>query len=421
MKTLSEKESMGNTHGFREKWYKESDVAEAVQRFKEIKVELRDLGLTYEQGVAVWKRTNKLVDGIFGEFKDVKSTKEETTEKIKKLQNQMMTISMSGFAYTDKWNELAKEKNKLQAQLNQDSTKSEPQYPLTEGEKKFYTPEIVKIINSTKKKLSHEDWCVCDHQREDHECKPDEDYSSGSCFGFGNCNCDGFKIQDTPKKLDLEDWEDDKFGSNISDDYKKGFNDSLFFIRSQIKDVQDTKNVIGCGKITRSGELCGTHVDMEDMGNYLDLCDECFKLKKNVQDTKGETDNTYDYWIDEIMKKGETAIRVELEDYCKVADTFSKVLDRVTKGKMSKPNYTWEAIEEVLDEVEEEEEEEEEQNRKQNEGICKCGHLSQDHSFEPIERNTNLYCDNDECDCQDYEFDRFSEDRQHAPGGENGR
>lgn len=39
-------------------------------------------------------------------------------------------------------------------------------------------------------------------------------------------------------KIDLKDWNDDRFGSDMSDDYKKGFNDSLFLIRSQLKDVR---------------------------------------------------------------------------------------------------------------------------------------------------------------------------------------
>ncbi len=57
-------------------------------------------------------------------------------------------------------------------------------------------------------------------------------------------------------------------------------------------------------------------------------------------------------WIKEVMSKGEEQIKKELEDYWNLMDVHSKLLDRVTGGRMSKPNYTWSAIEEVLDEVE---------------------------------------------------------------------
>lgn len=67
---------------------------------------------------------------------------------------------------------------------------------------------------------------------------------------------------------------------------------------------------------------------------------------------KRDKDHIMDAWIDGVLKKGESQIRLELEDYWKMMDVYSKVLDRVTKGKMSKPNYTWDAISEVLDEVE---------------------------------------------------------------------
>ena len=39
------------------------------------------------------------------------------------------------------------------------------------------------------------------------------------------------------KDLDMDDWDNERFGSDITDDYKKGFNDSLFLIRSQIQNA----------------------------------------------------------------------------------------------------------------------------------------------------------------------------------------
>lgn len=63
-------------------------------------------------------------------------------------------------------------------------------------------------------------------------------------------------------------------------------------------------------------------------------------------------------WIKEVLEKGEKQIRLELEDYWNLMDTHSKLLDRVTGGRMSKTNYTWEAIEGVLDEVDSETKEE---------------------------------------------------------------
>lgn len=58
-------------------------------------------------------------------------------------------------------------------------------------------------------------------------------------------------------------------------------------------------------------------------------------------------------WIEEVLEQGEKQVKRELEDYWNLMNTHSKLLDRVTKGKMSKTSYTWEAIEEVLDEIEE--------------------------------------------------------------------
>lgn len=57
-------------------------------------------------------------------------------------------------------------------------------------------------------------------------------------------------------------------------------------------------------------------------------------------------------WIRAVLEKGEEQIKKELEDYWNLMGVHSKLLDRVTKGKISKTNYTWEAIKEVLDEIE---------------------------------------------------------------------
>jgi hypothetical protein len=62
-------------------------------------------------------------------------------------------------------------------------------------------------------------------------------------------------------------------------------------------------------------------------------------------------------WINDCIIAGETQIRKELEDYWKTMDVYSKVLDRVTKGRMSKTGYTWEAIKEVLNDIEYEKQE----------------------------------------------------------------
>lgn len=58
-------------------------------------------------------------------------------------------------------------------------------------------------------------------------------------------------------------------------------------------------------------------------------------------------------WIREVLEKGEEQIKKELEDYWNMMSVYSKVLDRVTKGRMSKTGYTWEAISQVLDKIEE--------------------------------------------------------------------
>jgi hypothetical protein len=42
--------------------YHQVHVKEFIKELKEEEIELRDLGLTYEQGVAVWKRMNEFID-----------------------------------------------------------------------------------------------------------------------------------------------------------------------------------------------------------------------------------------------------------------------------------------------------------------------------------------------------------------------
>lgn len=59
-------------------------------------------------------------------------------------------------------------------------------------------------------------------------------------------------------------------------------------------------------------------------------------------------------WIQGVYDKGFEQIQKELFDYCKMMDVYSKVLDLVTNGKMSKTNYTYEAIEEVYRETQKE-------------------------------------------------------------------
>ena len=55
-------------------------------------------------------------------------------------------------------------------------------------------------------------------------------------------------------------------------------------------------------------------------------------------------------WIQEVWDKGFPQVQKELFDYWNLMRVHSKLLDRVTNGKMSKTNYTWQAIEEVLNE-----------------------------------------------------------------------
>lgn len=58
-------------------------------------------------------------------------------------------------------------------------------------------------------------------------------------------------------------------------------------------------------------------------------------------------------FIKDTLKEGEEQVKKELHDYWNLMNVHSKLLDRVTKGKMSKTSYTWDAISEVLDEVDE--------------------------------------------------------------------
>jgi len=65
-----------------------------------------------------------------------------------------------------------------------------------------------------------------------------------------------------------------------------------------------------------------------------------------------ERDFSMDNWIKEVLEKGEKQIKLELEDYWRMMDVYSKILDKVTDGRMSKTTYTYDAICEVLDEKE---------------------------------------------------------------------
>lgn len=57
--------------------------------------------------------------------------------------------------------------------------------------------------------------------------------------------------------------------------------------------------------------------------------------------------------IDKKRRKKEKEKMITEKEIEKTLETYSKLLDRVTNGRMSKTNYTWEAICEVLDEIEE--------------------------------------------------------------------
>lgn len=45
------------------------------------------------------------------------------------------------------------------------------------------------------------------------------------------------------------------------------------------------------------------------------------------------------------------------------------------------------------------------ENKERNEGICKCGHHSKDHSYSLSPKCDDLECD--KCDCRNYEFKEF--------------
>lgn len=49
------------------------------------------------------------------------------------------------------------------------------------------------------------------------------------------------------KRLDLEDWGNERLGSGMSEDYKKGFNDSLFLVRSQVRDAKQKESEVNHG------------------------------------------------------------------------------------------------------------------------------------------------------------------------------
>lgn len=44
-----------------------------------------------------------------------------------------------------------------------------------------------------------------------------------------------------------------------------------------------------------------------------------------------------------------------------------------------------------------------------NEGTCKCGHHSKDHSYSLAPNSIDLECD--KCNCKDYEFDKLGEEK----------
>ena len=52
-------------------------------------------------------------------------------------------------------------------------------------------------------------------------------------------------------------------------------------------------------------------------------------------------------WIDDILGKGKKQIKKELEDYWSLMKVHSEVLNMITNGKISKTNYTLEAIKKV--------------------------------------------------------------------------
>ena len=70
-----------------------------------------------------------------------------------------------------------------------------------------------------------------------------------------------------------------------------------------------------------------------------------------VRAEMGTEDKFIADWIQEVWDKGFPQVQKELFDYWNLMKVHSNLLDRVTEGRMSKTNYTWEAISEVLDEI----------------------------------------------------------------------
>lgn len=60
--SLSDKTKFVNTKIYAGEILFTEDVKEFIRVLKETEIELRDLGLTYEQGVKVWKRMNDFID-----------------------------------------------------------------------------------------------------------------------------------------------------------------------------------------------------------------------------------------------------------------------------------------------------------------------------------------------------------------------
>lgn len=55
-------------------------------------------------------------------------------------------------------------------------------------------------------------------------------------------------------------------------------------------------------------------------------------------------------------------------------------------------------------------------NLERNEGVCKCGHHSKDHSYSLAPKCADLECD--KCNCQNYKFDKFKKEIIHI-GNDN--
>ena len=69
---------------------------------------------------------------------------------------------------------------------------------------------------------------------------------------------------------------------------------------------------------------------------------------------------------------------------------------------------------EAIDELQKEPKHEEKRSVKDkfNDGVCKCGHHSKDHSYDPMRYDDNLYCD--VCECENYKFDRFENEEKRT-------